>query len=63
MFDPSQDDDTLISSFLDAYYGANVSPFIRLYMDTMHGSIADTSYYMREHFDHNAAFLTPAAVP
>ena len=30
--------------------------------DTMHGSIADTNYYMRESFDHTAAFLTPIAL-
>ena len=28
----------------------------------MHGSIADTNYYMRESFDHTAAFLTPIAL-
>ena len=43
--------DLLISSFLNAYYGENVAPFVRLYMDAMHGSIADTDYYMRENFD------------
>jgi hypothetical protein len=31
-------------------------------MDTMHGSIADTNYYMRESIDHTAAFLTPMAL-
>jgi len=62
MFDPSQDDETLIATFLEAYYSPKVAPFIRLYMDTMHGSIADTEYYMRENFDEHAAFLTPLAV-
>ena len=28
----------------------------------MHGSIADTNYYMHESFDHTAAFLTPIAL-
>jgi hypothetical protein len=46
MYDPSQDDDALITKFLNAYYGEEVAPFVRLYMDTMHGSIADTNYYM-----------------
>jgi uncharacterized membrane protein len=46
MYDPSQDDDALITKFLNAYYGEEVALFVRLYMDTMHGSIADTNYYM-----------------
>ena len=88
MYDPTQDDDQLISDFLAAYYGALAAPWIRLYMvrstgcslsttalkmtegwmgrcagqDTMHGSIADTNYYMRESFDHTATFLTPIAL-
>ena len=28
-------------------------------MDTFHGAIADTSYYMRENFAWTAPFLTP----
>ena len=44
MFDPSVDDETVISNFLDAYYSAKAAPFIRQYMDIMHGSIADTNY-------------------
>ena len=62
LYDPSQDDETIISNFLDAYYGEKVAPFVRQYMDVMHGSIADTNYYMRENFDHTAAFLTPIAL-
>lgn len=62
LYDPSQDDDTIISNFLNTYYGEKVAPFVRTYMDVMHGSIADTNYYMREHFDHTAAFLTPIAL-
>jgi hypothetical protein len=27
---------------------------VRLYMDTMHGAVADTGYYMRENFDEHA---------
>ena len=30
--------------------------------DTMHGSIADTNYYMSCFFGHTAAFLTPIAL-
>ena len=32
MYDPTQDDDQLISDFLAAYYGALAAPWIRLYM-------------------------------
>ena len=31
-------------------------------MDTMHGAVADTSYFMREGFPLDAAFLTPIAL-
>lgn len=62
MFDPNVDDEAILSTFLEAYYSAKSAPFIREYMDVMHGSIADTNYYMREHFDHTAAFLTPVAL-
>lgn len=61
MYNPDQDEETLISGFLESYYG-KAAPYIRLYMDTMHGAIADTDYYMRENFDHKAAFLTPMAL-
>ena len=43
------------------YYG-KAAPFVRLYMDTMHGSIADTSFFMGEGFTLDAAFLTPLAL-
>ena len=59
--DPSQDDRKLISEFLDAYYG-KAAPFVRLYMDTMHGSISDTNFWMGEGFPLDAAFLTPIAL-
>jgi len=61
MWDPTQDDRQVISTFLTAYYG-QAAPFVRLYMDTMHGSIADTSYFMGEGFALDAAFLTPIAL-
>ena len=49
MWDPSRDDRQVISTFLTAYYG-KAAPLVRLYMDTMHGSIADTSFFMPEGF-------------
>ena len=49
MWDPSRDDRQVISTFLTAYYG-KAAPLVRLYMDTMHGSIADTSFFMGEGF-------------
>ena len=61
LLDPTLDHTALISSFLKGYYGA-AAPFVRLYMDTFHGAIADTDYYMRENFDATAAFLSPAAL-
>lgn len=61
MWDPTQDDRQVISVFLAAYYG-NAAPFVRLYMDTMHGSIADTSFFMGEGFPLDAAFLSPIAL-
>ena len=36
MYDPTQDDDKLISDFLAAYYGALAAPWIRLYMVRKH---------------------------
>lgn len=53
--------DDLIEEFLSGYFGA-AAPFIRVYMDTMHGAIADTSYYMHEGVPTDAPFLTPMAV-
>ena len=53
--------DDLITEFLDGYFG-KASPFVRVYMDTMHGSIADTGYYMHEGVPTDAPFLTPMAV-
>ena len=61
MWDPTQDDRQVISTFLTAYYG-KAAPVVRLYMDTMHGSIADTSYFMGEGFPLDAAFLSPIAL-
>jgi hypothetical protein len=49
MWDPSQDDETVISQFLELYYGG-AAPHVRLYMDTMHASIAQTGYYMSHSF-------------
>jgi len=54
------DANLLITKFLDGYFGA-ASPFIRLYMDTFHGSIADSAYYMHENFVITAPFLSPIA--
>jgi hypothetical protein len=45
MTDTSLDPDELITEFLAGYY-KEAAPFVREYMDTMHGSIADTSFYM-----------------
>jgi len=42
LWDPSLDPDTLISEFLLGYYGPVASPFIRLYMDTMHAAVDET---------------------
>ena len=53
--------DDLIKEFLAGYFG-KAAPFIRTYMDTMHGSIADTNYYMHEGVPPDAPFLTPMAV-
>ena len=38
----SADDRTLIREFVDGFYGDAAAPFIHLYMDLVHGSIADT---------------------
>ena len=35
---------------------------LREYMDTFHGAIADTGYYMHEGVPSDAAFLTPIAL-
>ena len=38
------------------------APFVRKYMDTLHGSVADTDYFMTLSFDSTAPFLTPITV-
>jgi hypothetical protein len=43
MWDPSADDREMITEFLTAYYEEG-APFVRLYMDIMHGAIADKGY-------------------
>ena len=43
MWDPSADDREMITEFLAAYYEEG-APFVRLYMDIMHGAIADKGY-------------------
>ena len=45
LLDPYADHHAVIARYLDAFYGP-AAPFVREYMDTMHGSIADTSFYM-----------------
>ena len=37
MWQPDTDDKVLIATFLDFYYGKEAAPFVRLYMDIMHG--------------------------
>ena len=54
----STDTDDHIKDFVAGYYGPKAGPFVQLYMDVMHGAIAETNYYMRESFDWHAAFLT-----
>jgi hypothetical protein len=61
LLDPSRDTYALIAAFLTGYYGP-AAPFVRTYMDTFHGAISDTDYYMHESFDEHAAFLTPVAL-
>lgn len=61
LWDPTTDDDALITDFLAGYYGA-AAPFIRDYMDLMHNSTVEQNSYMTEHDPVTAGFLTPAAV-
>ena len=61
MWDPTQDDRAVITEFLNGYYG-QAAPYVRLYMDTMHGSISDTEFWMGEGFPLDAPFLTPVAL-
>lgn len=46
MWDPSLDHDLLISEFLDGYY-STASPFVRLYMDTMHAAVDETGHFLK----------------
>lgn len=46
MWNPSLDHELLISEFLDGYYGT-ASPFVRLYMDTMHAAVDETEHFLR----------------
>ena len=48
-FKVSTDDRTLIREFVDGFYGAAAAPFIHLYMDLVHGSIADTGTVIRSY--------------
>eukprot|EP01051_Picozoa_sp_SAG22_P030597 SAG22_NODE_11954_length_462_cov_0.867769_1_plen_95_part_10 len=43
LWDPTMQPDVLITEFLSGYYGELGSPFIRLYMDTMHAAVDETS--------------------
>ncbi|HRZ36605.1 MAG TPA: DUF4838 domain-containing protein [Candidatus Paceibacterota bacterium] len=40
LWDPRKDDRSLIDAFLDGYYGKDAAPFIRTYIDLMHGASA-----------------------
>jgi hypothetical protein len=61
MWEPARtDDESLMTEFLDAYYGPG-APFVRQYMDLMHGTVADSSYYMGEHWE-GVGFLTPISL-
>ena len=61
MWNPSLDPDRVIEEYLQNYYGL-AAPFVRLYMDTLHGAIADSNYHLGIAFDSTAPFLTPIAV-
>eukprot|EP01052_Picozoa_sp_SAG31_P027932 SAG31_NODE_2654_length_5292_cov_2.266898_4_plen_372_part_00 len=66
MWDPTLDPTTLITEFLDGYYRA-ASPFIRLYMDTMHAAVDETAHFLRACCVQPPAgihktFLTPLAL-
>ena len=55
--------DDLISEFLQGYcFSKQAAPFIRLYLDTFHGSIADTNFYLHEDVQYNAPFLSKMAL-
>lgn len=41
--DPDMEPDILIAEFLAGYYGEIASPFVRLYMDTMHAAVDETN--------------------
>ena len=67
LWDPTLDPDTLIAEFLSGYYGSTASPFIRLYMDTMHDSVVKTNdtvvaCCMPPPAGVNKAYLTPDAL-
>ena len=47
LWNPTLEPEDLITEFLDGYY-ADAGPFIRRYMDIMHDSVANVSYYMGE---------------
>lgn len=55
------DPDAVITEFLAGYFGP-AAPYVRLYLDTFHGAIADTNYYMHESVPTDAPFLTPMAL-
>eukprot|EP01044_Picomonas_judraskeda_P017261 COSAG03_NODE_3212_length_2143_cov_0.936399_2_plen_243_part_00 len=61
LWEPSLNSDAVIEEFLEDYYGL-AAPFVRLYMDTLHGAIADSNYYLGIVFDSTAQFLTPVVV-
>merc|ERR1711964_436194 len=56
------DPDEVIEEFLTGFFG-EAAPFIRLYMDTFHGAVAETNYYMKAGpTPSNAPFFTPMAL-
>merc|ERR1712166_57397 len=60
LWDNSLAPESLITQFLSGYFG-EAAPFIRLYMDTFHGTIANTNFYMHENVPVTAAYITPIA--
>ena len=42
LWDVTLDPDTLIAEFVEGYFGTAASPFVWLYLDTVHGAVAET---------------------
>ena len=62
MMNVSDDGHAAIREFIDGYYGPRAAPFVRMYMNLMHGAVDEQNYHLGFSHDANAPFLSDPAV-